>query len=318
MTESTVQPPAASESGLAPTGRPFEIRQGAQRCVVTEQGAGLHHFEVNGREFLDTFPDGTIPHGGYGQILAPWPNRLAEGRYSFDGVAHQVLVTEPATGHAIHGLVRWMTWQVRAQEPDGITLGLRLYAQPGYPFVLDLEQRYALSEAGLEVRHQVTNVGSGPAPYGFGQHPYFSVGDNPVDPDVLAIPAQRYFEVDRGMIPLGDPVPVSRTPWDFTQPRPLGDTALDVGYSGLRREGDGLVRVRLASPSGPALTVALGEGYEYLQVFSGDSLGAPAARRGLAIEPYTCATNAFNNGLGLWTLEPGETRSASFWISAGG
>lgn len=324
MTEPTVQPGGSSasesevpEASLAPTGRSFAIRWGTQRAVVTEQGAGLHHFEVDGRELLDTFPDRSIPHGGYGQILSPWPNRLAEGRYRFGGAIHQAVITEPATGSAIHGLVRWMTWQVREQQEASITLGLRLYAQPGYPFVLDLEQRYALSDAGLEVRHRATNLGSDPAPYGFGQHPYFSVGDNPIDPDVLEIPAGAYFEVDAGMIPRGDPVAVSGTPWDFNRPRALGDTSLDVGYAALRRDADGLARARLTGPTGrPAVTVAVDESHPYLQVFTGDSLGAPAARRGLAIEPYTCATNAFNNGLGLWTLEPGEARSASFWVSA--
>lgn len=315
MTVTTVPADRHPEHGLDPTGHRFEIRCGAQRAVITEQGAGLHHLEVDGHEVLDTFPDGAVPHGGYGQILAPWPNRLAGGRYRFGGVTQQAVITEPATGHAIHGLVRWMTWHLVDTQPDAVTLGLRLYAQPGYPFPLDLQQRYRLDGSGLEVTHRVTNVGSTPAPYGFGQHPYFTVGDDRIDSDVLAVGADRYFEVDGTMIPLGDPVSVSGTPWDFNQPRSLGDTVLDVGYSALRRDSDGLARARLSGPAGtPAVTVAVDENYPYLQVFSGDTLGQPAARRGLAIEPYTCAANAFNNGLGLWSLEPGESRGATYWI----
>ena len=43
--------------------------------------------------------------------LIPWPNRLAEGRYSFAGSEHQLPLDEPERENAIHGLLRWRAWR---------------------------------------------------------------------------------------------------------------------------------------------------------------------------------------------------------------
>jgi aldose 1-epimerase len=48
-------------------------------------------------------------------------------------------------------------------------------------------------------------------------------------------------------------------------------------------------------------------------VFTGDPL-PDVARRSLAVEPMTCAPNAFRTGEGLLTLEPGASFTAEWGI----
>ena len=109
---------------------------------------------------------------GRGQVLAPWPNRLQDGTYEFEGRRHQLPLSEPEHANAIHGLVRWAAWQARELEPHRVVLGHVLHPRPGYPFALELRVAYELSEAGLAVRMTATNVGVGTCPYGSGAHPY--------------------------------------------------------------------------------------------------------------------------------------------------
>lgn len=302
---------------VRPTGRQFELRRGGARAVVTEVGATLRALELAGRPVLDGFGAGELPEGGQGQVLIPFPNRLRDGRYRFDGVGEQQLpIEEPATGNAIHGLVRWANWQPLRHTPTRLVMGLVLHARQGWPFVLSLRLAYTLFEDGLRVRQTATNVGAVAAPYGAGFHPYLTVGSAQVDEDLLRVPAATYVRVDERSLPTGT-APVDGTPFDFRAPRPIGATVLDTGYTDLLRDPDGLARVQLAAPGGrPCLTLFLDRAFGFLQVYTGDTLGEePARRRGLAVEPCTCATDAFNNGMGLRVLQPGETTTGTWGLT---
>ena len=97
-----------------------------------------------------------------------------------------------------------------------------------------------------------------------------------------------------------------------------GTAALDVGYTGLDRDDDGLARVRIEAPgTGRAATLWMDAAYEYLMVFTGDTLSPAARRRGLALEPMTCAPNALQSGDGLVVLEPGASHSGKWGICPG-
>ena len=97
----------------------IELARGEQRVVVVELGGGLRSYEVAGRALLDGFPPGERPTSGRGQVLAPWPNRIQDGSYEFDGKPMQLPLTEPEHGNAIHGLVRWATWGGRRARRTG-------------------------------------------------------------------------------------------------------------------------------------------------------------------------------------------------------
>src|SRR5262249_15213484 len=75
----------ASLSAELPSGRQFEIRRGRQHAVVVEVGATLREYSIDGVPAIDGFQAHEMADGGRGQPLLPWPNRLADGLYTFDG-----------------------------------------------------------------------------------------------------------------------------------------------------------------------------------------------------------------------------------------
>ncbi len=307
---------SASEESL-PSGRQFEIHREDKRAVITEVGATLRVFEVGGREFLFTFSQNEMSMFSEGQVLIPFPNRIDHGMYVFNGVTEQLPLSEPPRQNAIHGLTRWMNWRLAGLEDHRVILSLVLHAQDGYPFVLSLLETYELTSEGLRVQTIAQNIGSTALPYGHGHHPYLTVGTHLINPDILQLPAKSYFRTNNRLIPIPPAVSVAGTPFDFRTPHAIGDVAMDTGFTDLIFDPDGFARVKLAAPGGsPHVTVFMDSNHHFLQVFTGDALPASSARRALAIEPYTCAANAFNNGLGLRVLQPGDSFTTVWGIAA--
>lgn len=291
-----------------PSGAQYRLTSGDQEATVVEVGGGLRTYTVGGVAVLDGYGTDEMADGGRGQHLLPWPNRIAGGRYTFAGTEHRLAPTEPSRGNAIHGLVRWSNWTVTAQEPERLVTELVLHPRPGYPFTLGLAIEYRLGPGGLSVATTATNLGDGPCPYGAGSHPYLTVGTDPVDGALLDLPAEVRLEADERGIPTGG-VPVEGTAYDFRVARPIGDLALDTAYTGLTGNEavlagvDGLRRVSLWWDAS----------YRWVMVFTGDTLGPARRRRSVAVEPMTCAPNAFVSGDGLRILEPEES-----WTTAWG
>jgi aldose 1-epimerase len=296
----------------APSGEQLELELGDQRAIVVEVGAGLRTYSAGGREILDGYAEEELCPSGRGQVLIPWPNRIEDGTYEFGSRGHRLPLTEPEAGNAIHGLVRWQAWTVRERRAERVVLAHVLRPQPGYPFALDLEVDYALSDDGLTVRTRATNLGPDTCPFGAGNHPYLHAGGGVVNDLVLRLPASTVLDADERGIPTGS-ASVEERGLDFREPRPIGDTVLDHAFSGLERDGDGLVRVELKHPGGARTTLWADEAYGYLQVFTGDPL-PDVARRSLAVEPMTCPPNAFRTGEALVRLEPANTWTGAWGI----
>jgi aldose 1-epimerase len=295
----------------APSGEQFEIAFDGQQAVVTEVGGGLRTYSVDGRDVIDGYGVEEMSTAGRGQVLIPWPNRLQDGSYELDGRRHQLPLTEPEHANAIHGLVRWATWQVREREPHRVVVGHVLHPQPGYPFWLDVTIEYELGAGGLTVRTTATNVGVAPCPYGAGAHPYLTVDTEKVDDVLLRVPARTVLRADERGIPVAS-VPVGEIDVDFQVARRIGDRRLDHGFTDLERDSAGVARVEL-SGGGRRVTLWLDDRYPYLMVFTGDL--PDVDRGGLAVEPMTCAPNAFRSGEGLVTLEPGGSHTATWGLS---
>jgi aldose 1-epimerase len=296
-----------------PSGEQVELAHGAHRAVVVEVGGGLRDYTVDGVPVVDGYPAADMCDGGRGQTLIPWPNRIAGGRYEFDGTAQQLALTEPARGNAIHGLTRWANWTVVSRRASSASLGLVLHPQPGYPWALDCRLEYVLSDAGLTVRTVVTNVGDRPAPYGTGAHPYLTVGTDTVDEATLTAPGARYLPVDDRGIPTGT-ADVEGTPYDFRGGRAIGSEQIDHCFTDLDRDADGTATVTLAAGE-RAVRLWLDASHPYVQVFTGDSLAPAKRRRGLGVEPMTCPPDAFRSGDSLLVLEPGRTSSTTWGIT---
>ncbi|MFG3346054.1 gluconokinase, GntK/IdnK-type [Streptomyces sp. NPDC048018] len=302
-----------------PSGESWRLSHGKQHAVVVQLGAALREYAVNGRPVLDGFSAGATVTGGRGQLLVPWPNRVGDGRYTFGGRSLQLPLTEVERNNAIHGLLRWTLWKLLARTGDAVTVGTTLCPQPGYPFLLDVRVEYRLGPDGLGTAVHATNVGTAPAPYGVGQHPYVTVGTELVDSAVLTVPARYVLRTDARGLPTGRE-PVDGTPYDLRAGRALGGLRLDTAFTGLDRRPDGWAVVRLAHPDGTrGVAVRLGEGTRCVQVYTGDTLGdADRRRRGVAVEPMSCPPDAFRSGTDLTVLPPGGSHVLRWGLSPWG
>jgi aldose 1-epimerase len=166
---------------IPPSGEQHELVFDDQRTTVVEVGGGLRTYSVGAREVLDGYPLDEMCRSGRGQVLAPWPNRIEGGAYSFDGVDYRLALTSPEESNAIHGLVRWASWRAVERDEARVVMEHVLHPQPGYPFALRLRVGYALAANGLTVRTTAENVGERACPFGVGHHPYVKAPTGRVD-----------------------------------------------------------------------------------------------------------------------------------------
>lgn len=293
------------------SGQQLEVMWRGQRATVVEVGGGIREYEVDGRAVLDPYPVDAMADGAHGAPLIPWPNRLGDGRYRFDGVDHQVAITEPDKNNAIHGLLRWRPWQVLRQERTRVTMGTRLFPMQGYPYLLDVEVDYALGGEGLRVTTTATNVGLGPCPYGAGQHPYLSPGSGLVDGCTLQLEAATRILTDERQLPTGTEA-TAGTAYDFAEARTIGAQRLDFAFTDLARDTDGRAWARLGGPDGGHAELWVDGSYPIIEVYTGDTLAPGRRRRGLGTEPMTCPPNALQSGHGVLRLEPGQA-TTTIW-----
>ncbi len=192
-----------------------------------------------------------------------------------------------------------------------MVMELVLHPQPGYPFTLGLSIDHRLGAGGLSVATTATNLGARPCPYGAGAHPYLTVGTDLVDDALLHMPAEARLETDDRGIPTGAS-PVEGTPYDFRAARLVGDLVLDTAYTDLT----GNEAVVATADGRRRVTLWWDSAYRWLMVFTGDTLDPARRRKGLAVEPMTCAPNAFVTGDGLRVLDPEESWTTTWGIAA--
>jgi aldose 1-epimerase len=300
------------------SGRQYAIGHRDQEAVITEVGGGLRSYTIGGHDVIDGYAEDELRTFGRGMPLLPWPNRIADGRYEFMGRTYQTALTEPRRRNAIHGLTQWLSWQASNQDADRVTMSLLLHPQEGYPFALSLAIDYGLSDTGLTVQTTATNLGEQPCPYGAGQHPYLTLGTERIDSAWLRLPALLRMELDERLIPTGRLIRTEGTEFDFLEGRPIGATKLDTAFTSLVPEADGITRIRLQAPGAERrLTLWMDASYQYVMLFSGDTIPDESRqRRSIAIEPMTCAPNAFQNRLGLIVLEPAKSMTSRWGLAA--
>jgi aldose 1-epimerase len=291
-----------------PAGLEIALEHGRHRLVVSEIGAGLRSWTIGGREVLASFTPATPDAAFSGKVLVPWPNRVRDGRYRFDGVEHRLEISEPERASALHGLVLWSRWEGVRSSSRRATFSYPLRPQTGYPFSLRLAVDYELDSEGVAVTLRATNVGERRAPFGAGLHPYFTTADVEV---ALEVPARTRVPVDDRLLPAGPATAVQGTDDDFRRARALGTLSLDACFGDLHRDPAGVARVRLVARGGTrVLAVWMDETFRFVQVYT-----VPGA---IAIEPMTCAPDALNSGDGLLALEPGASFTGRCGVTAAG
>lgn len=305
-------------SGRLPaSGAQWTIAAGGHEAVVVEVGGGLRGYRADGVDLVDGYAEDEICPGCAGQVLAPWPNRIRDGEYDFDGLHLHLPLTEPARHTAIHGLVNWVRWELVERTADSVTVGCDLPAQPGYPWPLRLRTRWSVGADGLRAEHEATNVGDRRCPFGLAVHPYVWLPGVAVDDLVLRVPGRTRLLVDDRLLPMAE-VSVAGGDYDFTTGRRVGRAVLDTAFGDVDRDATGGSSVSLAGPEGSAgVTVWADGAFGWWQVFTGDTLTGQRYRRSLAVEPMTCPPDAFRSGRDVLVLAPGQAWTGSWGIRPG-
>ncbi|MEM1322401.1 MAG: hypothetical protein AAGG75_19215 [Bacteroidota bacterium] len=289
----------------------YNTAKGHAMAIVPAYGANLLSTHLHGYSLLDgyTTPEElTANSWSKNVVLFPFPNRLKDGRYQFNGQEYHFPINNASTANAIHGFGRTLPMEVdtiaTGEKEAAISCSYRDKGErANYPFAHTFRIVFRLSDAeGLRVTMSFENNGTVDLPVGLGWHPYFKF-DRPVEELTLQLPPCRMVEIDDRMIPTGE-----RSTYDaFASPRKIEEVNLDNCFALEAAEGsvaEAIVslpegRLRYWQEAGPGR-------FDYLQVFT------PPARHAIALEPMTCNVDAFNNSEGLYTLAPGERLSGDF------
>jgi aldose 1-epimerase len=295
---------------------------GAQRAVVSPFGASLRrYFLVDNESETDIVwgYSGSGKKGGQGDVLIPFPGRIAYGRYEFEGRILQLECNDKEGPNAIHGFLRSVTWEINEEAPSRLSFETAIesdqYKTRGYPFSLIVRVSYSLDPFGLSCSFAIRNVGSSSAPVGAGFHPYFTVGTQTIDDAETKIPATEYLELGDTLAPTGNLISVEGTAWDYRRYRPVGGRRFNHCYINLQRDEAGICTAGLRNPrNGRTIEVEMDVAFTALVAYTGDAI-VQAPRQAMAIEPMTCATDAFNHSeWGLKRLAPKEEMSGRYRI----
>jgi aldose 1-epimerase len=307
---------------------------GSARAVLALRGATLLSWQVRseatGRpsELTDGYRDEKellSQDGVRAGLLAPFPNRVADGRYRHDDREHDLLPGHHTDRLIYHGFAREAPFELAQATTTADYARLLLHTEsirpgryPGYPFAIDLTVEYTVSAHELSITVRATNVGGTTAPHAAGWHPYFTLS-RPIDDLLLHIPARTLIRTDPSLIPLpGEDalLPLDDRPgMDFRTPKRLGDAVIDACYADLTPGPAGRIETALTDPAtGEELRVWQYGGY--LHVFTGDTL-ARDRRASIALEPVETMTNAFNRPehTAALALEPGRSRDFTFGVT---
>lgn len=292
------------------------------RAVVSPYGASLRGLYLqegaDEQEIITVYTGAANKVGGQGDVLIPFPGRVNEGRYAFEGQRHQLRKNDKEAPAAIHGFLRQVMWAQQERTGHSITFATAFdeQAHAGYPFALAVQVGYALQKDGLHCSYQLRNTGTGNAPVGAGFHPYFKVGAGWIDNKLLHVPFRSVLQYE-DLLPTGKVLPVEGTPFDFRQKRAIGSVALNTCYLHPDRDAAGMAHIQLADPTnGRTITVSLDRSFASVVLYSGDPLPPSHRRRALAIEPGTCGVDALNHpDWGLMVLKPGEKLTGEWSVA---
>ncbi|HKK75398.1 MAG TPA: hypothetical protein VJ953_10020 [Saprospiraceae bacterium] len=291
------------------------VNQETDTCfsIVPAQGGIMLDLRFQGISLIDGYQTpAELDANKWGKsvLLYPFPNRLKDGKYRWNGESYQFPINDKGTNNALHGLgaTQGMNIKKVLTDEDRGTLCCQYIDQGNheyYPFPFTFCAIFSISETDFEVDLQVTNNSKTAIPFGFGWHPYFSLSEK-IEDSWLQLPELDMVGIDQRMIPTG-----KRYAFDeFAHGKKIGQTVLDNCFA-IPATEDGKLHLQLKGEKGTInyWQEAGEQQYKFVQLFT------PPMRHSIAIEPMTCNVDAFNNGDGLLEVAPDETLNARFGFS---
>lgn len=274
------------------------LEKGQARLSFAPQiGGAVASFSVGGREVLrpaapgadDALMTACFP-------LAPFCNRIPNGRFTFDG--REIVLPPNLAGHPhpLHGQGWRSPWAVE-RASDGEALLSYEHAPDAWPWAYRAEQRFVLSETGFRAELTVINTGDTAMPAGLGFHPYF-----PRRPgETLTAANDGVWLIDTDVLPTVH----HPGPWeaDWAAGAPVeGHGLIDHCYTGWDQ------RAVLSAPGQPDTVITASAACRWLHVY------VPPGEDYLCVEPCASRPDPFGEGeTGIVTLKPGERRS--IWMN---
>lgn len=267
---------------------------------------GVLHSVIAGDTTIEGL-NGSIANFYKGAKLSPFPNRIASGKYTFQEHVHTLNRNDGE--HALHGLVWSLPFRIVHEEVALNFAEVELTYDyisnfTGYPFTYSISILYRLESSGLSCYTTIQNSGNTVLPIGDGWHPYFSIHKK-IDSLLLKLPAVKLLEMD-ACIPTGKYMQSDFYQGEIVLKNLILDHCFELSAA------DGIVETELIDTGNNRKIVLWQEcgnkGYAFLQIYT------PPDRMSIAIEPMSCAPDAFNNKKGLIELEPDEHVHFSFGI----
>lgn len=275
----------------------------AKAVIVPAFGCNIIQLILNAHNILDgntTESDLKANVLAKGNFLIPFPNRIENGTYTFEGKKYQLPCNHQPENHAIHGLLWDKPFTITEQNiaDDSVSIKAEHTIEPdqytGYPFHLHSIITITLSTKKLTIEISAKNNGNQNLPYGAGWHPYITTGKT-IDDCTLNIPSNHIMELSDTsvMIPTGKII-------ETTVPKgeKLETTTFDTCFTPLISHETIFENIHLFQD----------KTMNFLQIYT------PEQRTSIAIEPMSCAPNAFNNGMGLISLAPHQSVMHTFGI----
>lgn len=264
--------------------------------ISPSRGAAIEHLSLQGEQVLGRLPN----YHFESSFLFPFPNRLAEGNFTFEGKEFQFDKNDFGRPNALHGFIHDKEFNIQKLGDDILEcIWQSDDTLASYPFNYQVKITFQLKAAELEIRVQVTNNGETNMPFGFGWHPYFLV-DKPKQVK-LKLPKVEKVEVNEILIPTGKVSAFST----FEAFALIDGHQMDSCLK-LKRKA---FRNRSFLDSGRfKLEVWQSDAFPFIQVFT------PEDQKAFAIEPMTCTIDALNNDEGFIILDGGGTWNGEFGV----
>jgi aldose 1-epimerase len=275
------------------------ISFGPLELEIDTLGARITRFSNAGEEVMKLASDEL--QGFNGMVLAPWPNRIANGKYQIGQDAYQLEINEFNRNNALHGFAYKTEFDIKSHAASDIVLEAKLTEPKGYPFEIHLQIIYKLDESGFRCEFLATNNSDQHAPFGIGFHPYFPVDDR----TKISIPANTHILTDKQMIPVSEEANPNK---EFL----FGDVDFDDCFTQLERNNS-IAEIQIES-NDRAITLWQDPAFNYVMVYTTsefEALDGPS--KAIAIEPQTCPANAFNTEVPM--LKQRERLQGSWGIS---
>ncbi|HLL60105.1 MAG TPA: aldose 1-epimerase [Candidatus Nitrosocosmicus sp.] len=290
--------------------------------IAPDFGSNLFSFMVGEDELIYTDANALAEKHDFTGcfVLWPFPNRITDRKYTFNGKTYSLEDVEIPRGNAslVHGLVRDRKWEYEEPQLNSDSISVKTSVVmdekspyfADYPFPSRLSLTFTLSSKGIKTEYTVENLGDEEMPFGFALHPAFSTLITGADKTLVSIPAIQVMEADEELLPTGrilDVTGVMYKQFNLLEPVPVSALKLDHVFTGMDPDQSACVYYE-----GKNMKLKLNTSSEFthfvIYTLEGD--------RFVCLENQTCATDAPNlatqgkeNIAHLLTVMPGQAHT---------